>query len=414
MFLWSSSISMNQSISHAVADIVSQISHSLKQSLSETLTRFYPFAGKIKDRLSIDCNDEGVFYLEACVNCHLVECLSQPNIPSLQKFLPRESWKDPTEGDHVTMIQVTRFACGGIAIGVLVSHMIADGISLSIFLKGRAATARKACEVVCPNFDSPSIFIQNDAYSREAVVTAFSKPFKLGRCIVRRIVFDASAIASLKAKASSSSVRNPTRVEAVSALLWKCIMTAFKATSGIQRPTFITHAVNLRPRADPQFTESSMGNILWSTCALCTAEEIDLASMVSKLREARMKINIADFVKNIQGDGGFSKLWELVKARTGAVSSMAFSCGVDYIGFTSWCNIGVYDIDFGWGKPMWVSQVGTIEDSETMFRNRIYLMDTRSSDGIEAWVLLDAKDMIMLAQDNELLAFASLDRSPIE
>jgi len=133
-------------------------------------------------------------------------------------------------------------------------------------------------------------------------------------------MFDASAIASLKAKASSSSVQNPSRVEVVTALLWKCIMTAFKATSGIQRPAFITQAVNLRRRADPQFTESSMGNILWSIGALCTAEEIDFAYMVNKLREAIRKIN-ADFVKILQGNAGFSKLWEIVKARSiGAIS----------------------------------------------------------------------------------------------
>jgi hypothetical protein len=61
-----------------------------------------------------------------------------------------------------------------------------------------------------------------------------------------RVVFDASAIASLKAKETSPSVQNPTRVEVVSSLLWKCMMAAFKATSGIHMPTFITHAVNFR------------------------------------------------------------------------------------------------------------------------------------------------------------------------
>jgi len=407
---------MNQSISHDVVDILSQRSQLLKQSLSETLTRFYPLAGKIKDYLSIDCNDEGVFYLEAYANCHLVDCLNQPNLGSLQKLLPQEmNFKELTAGDHVAMIKVTSFACGGIAIGFLVSHMIADGASLGVFVKGWAATTRKASEAVCPNFDAPSIFIQNDAYSKEAVLATVSKySFKSGRCIIRRIMFDASAIASLKAKASSSSVQNPSRVEVVTALLWKCIMTAFKATSGIQRPAFITQAVNLRRRADPQFTESSMGNILWSIGALCTAEEIDFAYMVNKLREAIRKIN-ADFVKILQGNAGFSKLWEIVKARSiGAISNMEFPCGVDFIEFTSWCNFGLYDIDFGWGKPMWVSLVGSNDDSEIVFRNLVILMDTRSGDGIEAWVVLEKEDMTMLAQDKELLAFASLDPSPIK
>jgi shikimate O-hydroxycinnamoyltransferase len=182
----------------------------------------------------------------------------------LEKLVPQEiTSKELIPGDYLAMIKVTSFARGAIAIGVLVSRVITDGIALSVFLKGWAATARKACDTVCPNFDAPSIFIQNEALSRETITTALSKSYKSGRSIVRRFVFDASDIASLKAKATSSSVQNPTRVEVVSALLWKCTMTAFKATSGIQRPTFITHAVNFRRRANPPFAESSMGNLLW-------------------------------------------------------------------------------------------------------------------------------------------------------
>ncbi|GLT69019.1 hypothetical protein SLA2020_412040 [Shorea laevis] len=134
--------------------------------------------------------------------------------------------------------------------------------------------------------------------------------------------------------------------------------------------------------------------------------------MVSKLREAIMKIN-ADFVKDLQGDGGFSKLCELMKGTIGTFSSAECSSGMNYIAFTSWCNFGLYDIDFGWGKPMWVSCVGSSNDSETVFLNTIILMDTRSGDGIEAWVRLDQEDMTMLAQDKELLDFASFDLSPI-
>jgi shikimate O-hydroxycinnamoyltransferase len=143
---------MNQSTSHAAVDIFFQRSQMLKQSLSKVLTCFYVFAGTIKDNLSIDCNDKGVYYLEARVNCRLVDCLSQPNLPSFEKFIPRDyTWKETGAGDdHVAMIKVTSCTCGGMAIGILVSHMIADGTSLNIFLKGWAAMARKACdETLC-------------------------------------------------------------------------------------------------------------------------------------------------------------------------------------------------------------------------------------------------------------------------
>jgi shikimate O-hydroxycinnamoyltransferase len=405
---------INQSISHHIVDIVSQRSQLLKQSLSETLTRFYPLAGKVKDDLSIDCNDEGVLYLEAYANCHLSDCLNQPNLASLQQLFPQPmTFTDPVAGDYVAMIKVTSFACGGIAIGVFVCHMVADGTAFSAFLNGWAATARKASELVCPNFDAPSIFIQNDAFSKEAAMTTFSKAYKLGRCIVRRFVFDAPAIASLKAKATSSSVQNPTRVEVVSALLWKCIMAASKATSGIQKPTYMTHSVNFRRRAYPQFTDSSMGNLFWGAGALCMAEEIDLPYMVSKLREAIMKID-ADLVKSLQGDGGLSKVCELMKATNEALSKIESSYGMNFIAVTSWVNFGIYNIDFGWGKPIWASGVGSSGDSETVFPTAIILMDTKSGDGVEAWVALEKEDMTILAQDNELLAFASLDPSPIK
>jgi shikimate O-hydroxycinnamoyltransferase len=65
------------------------------------------------------------------------------------------------------------------------------------------------------------------------------------------------------------------------------------------------------------------------------------------------------------------------------------------------------------GKPIWVSSVGSSGHSEDVFSNVVVLMDTRSGDGIEAWVLLDKEDMVVLGQDKELLAFASLDPSPI-
>jgi len=117
-----------------------------------------------------------------------------------------------------------------------------------------------------------------------------------------------------------------------------------------------------------------------------------LPDTVCKLREAITKID-GDFVKSLQGDGGFTKHCELVKEMVEACASAASSSGMNYIAFTSWCNFGLYDIDFGWGKPTWVSCLGSSRNSEDMFSNVVLLMDTRSGDGIDAWVLLDKEDI---------------------
>ncbi|KAB1203558.1 Vinorine synthase [Morella rubra] len=396
--------------------LLSERARLLKESLSETLTRFYPLAGKIIDNLSIDCNDEGVDYLEARVHCHLADCLNQPNLEYLLKFLPHEaSWTEASAGDHVAMVQVNSFACGGIAIGVLVNHIIVDGTALSVFLKGWTSTCRKGCETVCPNFDAPSIFKLNKAaFPTDTILAILVKSFQVIKRTTRRVVFDASAIASLKAKASSSSVPNPTRVEVVTAFLWKCISAAFQAKSGIKRPTLITHTVNLRSRSIPPFKESSMGNIVWSAGALCESEEAALPYRVSKIREAITKIN-ADLVKNLQGDEGFPMLCELLKTLGGVLPSTESFQEMEYICFTGWCNFGMYDLDFGWGKPLWASSAASSSNhsEQRSFSNKVLLMNTRSVGGVEAWVFLTEEDMALFVQDKELLAFASLDPSPL-
>lgn len=62
--------------------------------------------------------------------------------------------------------------------------------------------------------------------------------------------------------------------------------------------------------------------------------------------------------------------------------------------------MGLYEVNFGWGKPAWVSLVPP--NIELTILN-----DTKSGDGIEAWLNLDEKDMIQLQQDPDIMAFTS-------
>ncbi|XP_050366648.1 stemmadenine O-acetyltransferase-like [Argentina anserina] len=412
-----------------------QRSEQLKLSLSETLTSFYPLAGRFRDNLSIDCNDEGVSYTEAEVESTcLFQFLNHPDVSLLSQFLPSGAGFSESEGPGapLAMIQVTNFACGGYVVGVLVSHMVFDGTALRTFFKAWAARSRNtpASDICMPTFDAPSLFPQSDAFPQEATMMTFWRRFlRMGKCVTRRFVFDAAAIASLKDKAaanttSSSSAQNPTRVEVVTALIWKCIMVALafhnhEITDGgqkQQRPTMITHAVNLRQRAVPPFSENCMGNFMFQAAAtVCSrkAEELELGSLVILIREAIKKLD-GNIVESLQGDEGVTKLCELSKEMGYTFSSAASNGNLDYIGFTSWCNFGLYDVDFGWGKPIWMSSVGTHNAPESVFTNAVVLTDTRSRDGVEAWIYLGEQEMATLEQDENFLAFAATDHSPLE
>ncbi|KAJ1425076.1 Transferase [Sesbania bispinosa] len=391
-------------------DTTQQRLNQLKESLSEILTHFYPFAGRIKDNLSIDCNDEGVHYVEAKSSYNLVEFLNQSNLSSfIHKLLPSQpTWEqEPNEG-YVAMIQVTCFPCGGIVIGALVSHMVADGVGASFFLKSWGATSRREFPYEFPKFDSPF----SDALSKDLNVMALSDQFlNNGRLDKRRFLFDAEAISKLKAKGSNSTVQNPTRVEVVSSLICKCASEAFRANSGLERPTLLTHAMNLRPRANPAFPESCMGNFVWTAFALMSKKE--LPELVVELREAVTGIN-SDFVKGFEGEGGYVRYNEVLTEMVEKASSVALTNGVNYVHCTSWCNFGLYDFDYGWGKPTWVSSTTISPEVDVVFFNSVLLMDTPSGNGIEAWIYLNEDDMTVMQQDKELLTFATLDPNPLQ
>ncbi|KAH1121469.1 hypothetical protein J1N35_004629 [Gossypium stocksii] len=209
---------VNQETSIPPADIIasnSMRSQLLKESLSQTLTLFYPFAGRMKDHLSIACNDKGAYHVEARVNLPLCVFLNLPDSSYVSQLVPKSNWAETSAGSYIAMTQFTTFACGGIAIGSFLSHVITDAPAATTFISSWAALTRKCGEEApCLNFDAYFILPQCG--------------IPQGGNIFR------NAIASLKAKTRSSSVPYPTRVEVVLALLSKCITTASKPKFDVQ------------------------------------------------------------------------------------------------------------------------------------------------------------------------------------
>ncbi|KAL2323181.1 hypothetical protein Fmac_027560 [Flemingia macrophylla] len=364
----------------AITDITHQRMKQLKESLAQVLTLFYPFAGRVKDKVTIDCNDEGVHYTETKVSHSLSEFFSQPNFSSLIcKLLPNQAIMEVSAEGYTNMVKVTCFACGSMVVGTLISHMIADGACASFFLSSWGSNSRLG------GFHTP--FPQNNTCPQATNAMHLCGQFlKKGMVAARRFLFDADSISRLRAHGLSSTTQNPTQVEVVASLLSKCVAKASKkVNSGLERPTLITHAVNMRRRASPNFPNSCMGNFAWLATAQLSAD-YELPELVTKFREAVTSIN-SDFVKSFQGEGGFAKYCESAKQVTELASRIApiTTSGVNYLHCSSWCHFGLYDVDFGWGKPVWVSCVaGSLDDDgEGQFFNSIILMDTPSEKGIE-------------------------------
>nr|UUR57724.1 ASAT4 [Nicotiana acuminata] len=368
----------------------------LKKSLSQVLAHYYPLAGRLgKNNTSVDCNDEGVPFIEAFVHNQRLEdiLMSNPHEKALTKsFLPLtfESFSSTV----LLLVQVTFFECGGMVIGISATHKIFDASSVFTFLTDWSALARQDN----PNFVLtqlvpiatlvPSSTEVGHVPDAEAVISR--EP-----CRTNIYVFNSSGIANLKIKGSSENIPIPSRVEVVTSILWKCL------TANSKRTSLLTHTVNLRKRVDPPIHAHHIGNFAWLLLASKHESEEDIASMVVSIRKGLFELD-NNYVKRLKGDKAVETTLELL--RDGLSMLISGIKDVDFYRFTSWCGYTFYDVDFGWGKPI---LFGTIEPK---VKNTTILLDTKDG-GVEAWVTLSEEDMKMFEKNKELLNYATLKAS---
>ncbi|XP_038686633.1 stemmadenine O-acetyltransferase-like [Tripterygium wilfordii] len=361
----------------------------LKASLSNVLTRYHPFAGRIKDHISVECNGEGVLFVEARVNCNLLDVLQHPDTEQLEKFIPSEPQLENVATGNLILVQVNFFQCGGMAICVCFSHKLGDATTIATFIKDWASMTvdNGGGEVlVHPEFIAASLFPPVD----EMFPPNNQVPQR--NSVRKRLVFNESNIAALKALASSATNEQPTRVEAVTALIWNCAMRTSRSILGPSRPSLCLHAVNLRKRYSPPLSEHAIGNLVGIIVAeIGETNEIGLQNLASQLRREKQEFKVT-------GDAEKMFMVEIV-ARFGQTKD------VDIFSFSSWCRMPLYEGDFGWGKPIWVAPI------QTIVPHVVVLLDTRDGDGIEAWVYLAQEEMAIFECDQELLSFASMNPS---
>ena len=385
---------------------ISQVIAQLKKSFSETLSIFYPLSGRIKDNLFIHEFDMGVPYLEALVNCCMSEFLKHQEIELLNLFIPCNVFCKESDTTAVALIafQLNIFVCGGIAIGVSFLHKFGDAATASAFLHSWAATCIGSPEKVThPNFtEGSSMFPPRDSLPQKYLATMESLWFKEGAYVTRRFVFDNKAIATLRAKAKSERVPKPTRIEALTGFIWKHYVEASKAIkSGSKRTSMLVQAVNLRTRMKPHLSDSSTGNLFWwaPVAADLAMEGRELHELVDQVREAIAGFD-GDCTEGLQGDEGLSTISDYFDQLEDMFSA---EIKPDVCAFTSWLRY-YNDIDFGWGKPFWVGIMGKVGPT---FRNLIIFNEISWGLGIEAWVTMDEKELAILENDLEFLAFAS-------
>ncbi|OIT35904.1 bahd acyltransferase [Nicotiana attenuata] len=367
----------------------------LKKSLSEILAHYYFLAGRLRnDTASVDCNDEGVPFLEAFVqNQRLEDILNDPCIENeLRKsLLPLDM--ESFSSTLLLFVQVTFLECGGMVVGISATHKVLDTSSFITFLTDWASLARQDD----PNFVlSPLNPIAKLLPPSNALPPSPSTKAALSReaCVTNIYVFNPSRIALLKTKATSDNIPKPSRVDVVTSIMWKCL------TAHSKRRSTLAHMINMRKRVDPPMHAHYIGNFVGLVEASKDETEKDIANMVALIRKGLVKFD-NDHGKRLKGDEAVGTILEHIRDKLSLNSRKDY---VDFYHFSSWCGYSFYDVDFGWGKPIMFNTI------EGKFKNMIMLIDTKDR-GVEARVTLSEQDMKMFEKNTELLTYATLKAS---
>lgn len=299
----------------------------------------------------------------------------------------------------IYLTQVNVFTCGGLAIGLSFLHKVSDLFTFSAFLDAWATACRLGAfhQVVPPDFFSLSSSLPPEKTLKSVKLSPPESNMQMKpppRFVTKRFIFTKEAILKLKSAVGDKY----TRVQLLTALITKALVSIECAKGTKPRPFVMFHTMNLRSKVTLHLEENSCGNFYTlSTVRGVENERLELRELVMFIRKSIT--DVASDVGNVQNWDELSKMvekkyvefYEEVRKGDEERNMMTFS---------SWCRFPLHEIDFGWGKP---SMISTLPSPFAI----AHLMDYKGDDGgVEAWVCLKEDDMACFKHKPDILEYA--------
>lgn len=154
-------------------------------------------------------------------------------------------------------------------------------------MKSWAETSKGSGQTIVPVFYAASFFPPGDHSTFQPPAPGSNKAREW---VTKMYMFDKQKIVNLKAKTASQGLPQPSRVEVVTALIWKCMMAASRSNSAgvLPRKTFfMTQAMDIRKRAEPPMPENLVGNLVTiiPVQTNCDEHELEVSDVVAELRK---------------------------------------------------------------------------------------------------------------------------------
>ncbi|BAF15139.1 hydroxycinnamoyltransferase 1 [Oryza sativa Japonica Group] len=342
----------------------------MRRALAEALVPFYPMAGRLArdedGRVEIDCNGEGVLFVEADAPDASVDDYGDfaPTM-ELKRLIPAVDYTDDISSFSLLVLQVTYFKCGGVSLGVGMQHHVADGMSGLHFINSWSDLCRGTQIAIMPFIDRTLLRARDpptpsyphvEYQPAPAMLSSVPQSVTANKTTPPPTAVDIfkltrSDLGRLRSQLPSGEGAPRFSTYAVlAAHVWRCVSLARGLPS--EQPTKLYCATDGRQRLQPPLPEGYFGNVIFTATPLAEAGKVTsgLADGAAVIQEALDRMNDSycrsalDYLE-LQPD-----LSALVRG------AHTFRC--PNLGLTSWVRLPIHDADFGWGRPVFMGPGG--------------------------------------------------------
>ncbi|KAG9450711.1 hypothetical protein H6P81_010676 [Aristolochia fimbriata] len=386
----------------------------LERSLSLALSVYYPLAGRFVRKPDSDLGDGVIRYSDGD-SVSLTVAESDADFAGLVANRPKEAKEfhslvppllpESSSNDMpLVAFQVTVFPGSGVAIGIVLNHVVADGKSSTDFMKSWASIANANGDVSAvksiPVFDRTLVgdleglkrrFLE-DAKKLAAAMggappsesaTEEARPVQLNRVIRSTFVLTRADIDKIRVKISSESKATSLKLSALVvtyAYVLHCAAKSRESPDQSAKNVYFGIMADSRPRLQPPVPGTYFGNcVVWRLTAADGGEvggENGFAVAAEAIHGA-----IRELEDGVLKDAE-NLIWKWASLMKERLLTIAGSP-----------RFGVYEMDFGWGRPR-KAEIVSIEDN-----GAISLCDSRYEEG--------GIEIGMVGPEEEMSRFAS-------
>ncbi|CAL4988114.1 unnamed protein product [Urochloa decumbens] len=331
----------------------------LIDGLLATVARYPHLAARMgadeRGRRCLLLDNAGVLVIEAAADADLADALASQGVSAhVNELYPKADKECPDE--PLFQVQLTRYRCGGLVIGAVCQHQVADGASTSSFNTAWAAAVRTGGTSVLP---SPFTNRAATAVPRNPLAPASDHHKFWGEDVEGRstrrydliptnkiqsfaVHFPEEFVAGLKARVGARC----STFQCLLAHAWKKV-TEVRGVP-LDEVTQVRVAVNCRSRASPPVPADFFGNmVLWAFLRMHAGDLVSLsyATVVGAIRDAVARVD----AEHIQSFVDFAKVAERVGEK---LPSMGLAMGTVLcpdMEVDSWLGFRLHDLDFGCG-----------------------------------------------------------------